>query len=192
MLPSRLLFAADEETIAQRAREFFDEQGDSHPSRPSGLVGQQDHSLLEIPRPTPLREPITRLSPTAFRDYLTCPYRFYLKHALRLEAVSDDAREMDGAAFGSLLHEVLRRFGNDPARESSDAVEITQALEEKLDQCAHELFGQHPVVAVRVQIEQLRVRLKTFAEKQAELAPTRLENRTHRGPQRQGRHVAAR
>ena len=35
---------------------------------------------------------IDRLPVTAFRDYLQCPYRFWLKHVERLRAVEDALR----------------------------------------------------------------------------------------------------
>jgi ATP-dependent helicase/DNAse subunit B len=104
---------------------------------------------------------------TAFRDYLACPYRFYLKHVEGLEAVSDSLDELDGGGFGSLAHEVLRRFGAGKSRHSIDALEIQEALERELDRCAAEMFGSRPLPSLLVQVEQLRWRLRAFAEKQA-------------------------
>ena len=167
VLPSRLLLAADQQTVARRALKFFGESGDRRPALAGGLGGHGDRPHFPIPRPESLAEPIEGLSATAFRDYLACPYRFYLKHVLHLKVVSDDAREMDGAAFGNLMHEVLRRFGDDAACQSIDVAEIGQRLEQLLDQCVLETFGRHPMVAVRVQVQQLRMRLRAFAEKQA-------------------------
>ena len=46
-------------------------------------------------------EPVTELPVTAFRDYLTCPFRFYLRRILKLQAADDSAAELDGAQFGS-------------------------------------------------------------------------------------------
>ena len=87
---------------------------------------------------------------------------------LRLATVSDQARELDSAAFGSLLHEVLRDFGESPEAQSSDPSQIAGRLDMLLDQHARESFGALPVAAVLVQLEQLRLRLRAFAEKQAQ------------------------
>jgi RecB family exonuclease len=125
-------------------------------------------SPLTVPRPTPGRRPIEQMSPTAFRAYLACPYRFYLQYVVGLAEVSNEALELDGAAFGSLLHEVLRCFADEGARDSSDPVEIAAALDALLDQCAQPRFGQHPIAAVRVQLEQMRFRLRSFANQQAD------------------------
>ncbi len=166
LAPSRLLFACDAETTAQRAQQFFQPREDRGRFR-QDAARPSDPRRLEIPRPKPLATPITRLRVTAFCDYITCPYRFYLRHVERLEAVSDSLDELDGRGFGSLAHEVLRRFGSGPRRDSTDANAVRAALEQELDHCAADAFGRNPLPAVLVQVEQLRWRLRAFAEKQA-------------------------
>ena len=100
---------------------------------------------------------------TEFRDYLACPYRYYLRHCLELAAVSDDVRELDGAAFGSLAHAVLGDFGESPAAGSTDVEEIGDRLNLSLARRVAGLYGKHPLPAVLVQVEQLRLRLVQFA-----------------------------
>jgi RecB family exonuclease len=169
-VPSRLLLAADGQTIAARALRFFQPPARRVlPHRPLGVPFADGQGAgLEIPRPLPLTQPIDRLSATAFRSYLACPYRFYLEHVLKLESVDDKADEMDPASFGSLLHEVLRRLATSTACQSADDELIFAALGQALDTCAAETFGEYPLPAVRVQIEQLRLRLKAFAVRQAQ------------------------
>ena len=121
-------------------------------------------------KPAPPDRPIRELAVTAFRDYLACPYRFYLRHVLRLESVDDRAEELDGAGFGGLLHEILRAFGEGPCRDSMDEEEIRLFLNRALDERASLTYGRHALAPVRVQIEQLRLRLDAFAKKQAEWA----------------------
>jgi len=117
-----------------------------------------------------LGEPITRMSVTSFRDYIACPYRFYLRHVLRLRTADDHADELDGAAFGSLAHEVLRMFGASPERDSTDVEQIRHALHDALNRSVAASFGPDAMAVVHVQVEQLRLRLDTFAEMQAEWA----------------------
>ncbi len=92
-VPSRLLLAADSQTIAARVLRFFQAPARrvslDRPLRVPLADGQGEG--LQIPRPRPLAQPIDRLSPTAFRSYLACPYRFYLEHVLKLESVDDKA-----------------------------------------------------------------------------------------------------
>jgi ATP-dependent helicase/nuclease subunit B len=169
LAPSRLLFATDPQTLAARALKFFSPPTPVHELPPLAgvLTAGQRASDFPIPQPVPLDQPINSMRVTAFRDYLACPYRFYLRHVLGLRPVDDRAEELDGAAFGNLLHDVMYRFGNDPLRDATDPDQIRQLLEELLDQRVAELFGQRPMAAVGVQVEQLRQRLQTFAEFQA-------------------------
>jgi ATP-dependent helicase/DNAse subunit B len=113
------------------------------------------------------------LSVTKFRDYIACPYRFYLRHVLKLKAVSDDAEELDGGAFGDLTHAVLEQFGRTEearkARELGDEKQIAAYLDHQLDRIAAARFGPKQArAAVAVQIEQIRFRLRAFAAWQAQ------------------------
>jgi hypothetical protein len=175
LTPSRLLFQTDEGHIVSRALRFF---GDLPPQWPRRNLlmptsGPQPRSLLTPPRPKPLGKPIEELSVTRFRDFLACPYRFYLRHVVRLETIADDAMELDGAAFGDLAHLVLEQFGRaedaKDVRLAADPQRIAEYLGHKLDQVAAARFGkQHARPAVLVQIEQIRLRLAAFAHWQAE------------------------
>ena len=170
LLPSRLWFCQNPERQLQAVRRFLRGGGGLRVSA-SWLRGTGS-SPTEPPRPAPLTEEqrrrLRRLRVTQFRDYLACPYRFYLRHVLKLEAAGEAASELDGAAFGALAHEVLRRFGESPVAGSDDPGEIGKFLSAELDQVAAEQFGQQPVMAVRLQQELLRARLEEFAVHQAE------------------------
>lgn len=169
LIPSRLLFACDAHTLAERALRFFSPPIPLHDLAPLDgvLKATRQRPDFPIPRPVPLDQPITAMRVTAFRDYLACPYRFYLRHVLGLQAVDDRAVELDGASFGNLMHDVMYRFGNDPLRESTDPERVRRFLESLLDQRVAQLFGERPMAAVAVQVEQLRLRLRSFAEFQA-------------------------
>jgi hypothetical protein len=104
---------------------------------------------------------------TEFRDYLACPYRYYLRHCLNLAALEDRAEELDGRAFGSLAHEVLGQFGRGPAAGSTDAETIARSLDEGLARVLKKLYGGKPRSSVRIQAEQLCARLDRFARWQA-------------------------
>lgn len=169
LVPSRLLFATDRETLARRALRLFTPPAPvaALPPLAGTLVAPLERPDFQLPRPLPLEQPIRDLRVTAFRDYLACPYRFYLRHVLHLRTVDDASDELDGAFFGNLLHEVMRDFGGSAYRDSTDADEIFAALEQALDLHVAEVFGARPLATVGVQIDQLRQRLRAFAEVQA-------------------------
>ncbi len=171
LVPSRLLFTGDDTSVAERALTFF-----SPPASPSRRMtehaepgtGPAAPSTLHVPYPQPLAEPIRRMSVTSFRDYLACPYRFYLKHVRQLRSQDDADRELTPLAFGNLAHDVLRRFGESAGRQSSDVAEVRGILRHELDAEVRRVYGQHVLPFVRVQIEQLRIRLDAFAARQVE------------------------
>ncbi len=171
LAPSRLLFACDDPTIARRVMLCF-----ASKEKPADLVSLPgalrpgNVSRFSVPKPLPLREPITSIRVTEFKDYLGCPYRYYLKQQLRLEALEDTADELDGAQFGSLAHEVLSQFGQSAVSGSTDEEVIFAYLSAGLDEAMKALYGQWPLPAIRVQVEQLRQRLKVFAAWQADWA----------------------
>lgn len=171
LAPSRLVFACDDPTIARRVMLCFaaEEKPADLVSLP-GALRPGEVSQFSVPRPPPLREPITSMRVTEFKDYLGCPYRYYLKQQLRLEALDDTADELDGALFGSLAHEVLSQFGQSEASGSTDGEVIFAQLSVVLDDAMKDFYGKWPLPAIRVQVEQLRQRLKAFAAWQADWA----------------------
>ncbi|MFM7561403.1 MAG: RecB family exonuclease, partial [Planctomycetota bacterium] len=109
-----------------------------------------------------------KLSVTRFRDYIKCPYRFYLNAVLHLEPVRDSLREMDGGAFGSVAHNVLEAFGRHKVRNSEEPADIKKFLDRELQREADSFRQQSWFAAVEVQLESLRERLHAFAEIQAQ------------------------
>src|SRR5690606_16318035 len=107
--------------------------------------------------------PIGRVRVTAFRHLLADPYGWALGSLLDLAPLDDQARELDGLRFGDLAHEVLERFGRGAEVHSADAGVVAARLDALLDACARERFGERGLPVVRLQVEQLRARLRAFA-----------------------------
>jgi ATP-dependent helicase/nuclease subunit B len=114
-----------------------------------------------------MRQKVVKMSPTDFSDYLACPFRFYLKKVLWLDAFASDAREMDAKRFGILVHEALENFGKETPDEAN-LVTIERLVLGHLDASVTRLFGPSPSPAVRVQVEAAKLRLRAFARVQAE------------------------
>lgn len=168
LLPSRLLFACDEQTAAQRALSWFGEQR-SKPRivLPKGLRSGAKNSKFLPPMPRKLEQPIESLRVTQFKAYLACPYRFYLDHCERLKALTDEVEELDGGQFGTLLHTVLKHFADSDLSTSVSEEEIYEGLSSVLDRELRHDFGAEPLPAVMIQAEQARERLRGFARWQA-------------------------
>jgi hypothetical protein len=174
LTPSRLLFACAAEEVVRRALAFYGGAEPAHET-PAFPPNTETCSLATIPRPEHRAEPVRKLSVTAFRDYLACPYRFYLKHVCDLEVAEEALLELDGRAFGILTHSVFAAFGRwvqsehkglPPADESA----IAAFLKHRLDHSARSQFGQERLASVEIQLHQLERRLTAFARCQAEQA----------------------
>ncbi|HBT75387.1 MAG TPA: hypothetical protein DEB39_00340 [Planctomycetaceae bacterium] len=182
LLPSRLFFACDRETIARRACRFFgDTDADSGADTDGGVMppvvvfpgsirpghanGEAAFVPPELPRPT---NPPDSMRVTEFRDYLACPYRYFLKHRLHLESLDDRAEELDALAFGALVHEVLDAFARDEnIVGATNADVVSDRLDRELDRIVLARYGPSPRTVVEIQVEQIRYRLRAFARWQA-------------------------
>ena len=166
-LISRLLLAADEPTFVRRTNQYFSFV--ARPNRRHWLSKSESFPTEQQFNVSPPQNvpPITELSVTRFRDYLKCPFRFYLGGVLGLESVTDSLREMDGGAFGNLAHDVLEEFGRHEIKDSDDSDAIFAYLSSRLDQYLEAGSGSDWFSSVRIQVESLRVRFKHFAAQQA-------------------------
>ncbi len=167
LTPSRLLLACDDTTLVKRIQSFFsDDETSTPPTLPIKPAGK---NRFLIPKPIIAPEPLDKLSVTAFRAYIACPYRFYLRYVLKLASLSDQAIEMDPMSFGSITHTVLQAFGQSDLKHETNETNIKSFLNSALDNTIESQFGEDRRSVIRIQTEQLRERLDAFAEQQAEL-----------------------
>ena len=176
--PSRLMFRIPEDEMPARVLHFLKGDGDS-PVRPGlaslGLEPGAESQFLVPPERTlelEEHEVPTKLAVTAFKAILADPYRFVLERIYGLDRVDDEARELDPLQFGILAHDVLQAFGQ-MALESPPGVDITDAaavgttLVKLLDEEVAARFGDEALPAIALQAEQLKTRLRAFADRQA-------------------------
>jgi ATP-dependent helicase/DNAse subunit B len=123
---------------------------------------------LPVPSLPPLDQPITSMSVTSFSAYLACPYRFYLRHVLKLDPFDDAQRELAANQFGDMIHQALEWFGHSSGKDETRVGKIEDELIDALDRYAKQHFGPSPSPAVRLQVEQARRRLRHVARVQAE------------------------
>ncbi|HTU24270.1 MAG TPA: PD-(D/E)XK nuclease family protein, partial [Pirellulales bacterium] len=171
LVPSRLLFACAEPERTARARLYFDPAatGGPHVVLSGALRAGRRASSFVVPPPVPLSDNVISVRVTELRDYLVCPYRYYLRHRLSLQPLADEAEELAANDFGSLIHAVLARFaGDERLRDATDAELLETGLNAILDTVLEESFGSTVLAAVRVQGEQIRGRLAAFARWQAD------------------------
>ena len=161
---SRLLFRRDPAEVVAAARMLF---ADREPAVAAPAVSGGSARLV-VPRPPEGAIEVVSMRVTEFRDYLACPYRYWLRHRLRLAPVSDEARELGPADFGTLIHECLDRFAkHDELVTCADGDLLAEQLSHILDTLVRLRYGRGAVPAVAVQAELARRRLGGFAHAQA-------------------------
>ncbi|MBB3205336.1 hypothetical protein FHS27_001136 [Rhodopirellula rubra] len=172
--PSRLLAASTADDAARRVcRLLTDHRVSVEIVAESNEAEQEsggDTNRIDYFRPPP-PEPgrtIETLSVTAFSAYLACPYRFYLRHVLRLRPLDDAALELAANQFGDLVHGALEYFGESDLKDESDPSKIEAELIAQLHRFADERYGNNTASTVALQVRQAERRLKTVALRQAE------------------------
>ena len=170
LTPSPLLLRCnDSKVLANRAKRLVVSLDREEPEVPKQFMPKGVGAGLQVPRPEQFEyEPLERISVTALKDYIACPYRFWLKHVLRLKVAEDGETELDPKLFGSLVHKTLERFGKDTTvNKSSKVNEIKQALFRYLNFVVEDLFGKQFSGAIQVQVELAKFRLGEVAKHQA-------------------------
>jgi len=164
--PSRLLFRCPDDVLVRRARALF------HDPPPARTAAAHTISFMldsaRVPPAAMTRRLPDRISPSAFKDYLQCPFRFYLQHVLQMESTDDRTREPDARGFGSLCHAVLEAMARDPGCiwACDDVSRLAAWLAQRLDAEAVALYGRRPWLGVTLAVETAKRRLHAFAAQQ--------------------------
>lgn len=81
------------------------------PYRDSAEDGEAPVAATTFSAPTVPRERVPlRVSVSALGSLVTCPYRFFARHVLRLNELDEVAEEMEKQDYGLLVHRSLERF----------------------------------------------------------------------------------
>ena len=171
--PSRLLLRTSGRDLAERVQAFFGDP-DLKSRNPSAWQRDWQLSIPEIHNPYSLdNESVRTLSPTALKDYLHCPFRFFLKRVVKMERYEANKTEMNALDFGSLVHAVLEKFGRDGSmRDSISGKEIQHYFDDLLEKEMFLRYGGDPNLALKIQAEIAKSRLHRLAILQADQAAT--------------------
>ncbi|MFM7260753.1 MAG: PD-(D/E)XK nuclease family protein [bacterium] len=183
--PSRFLLRVGAEDLPVRVAQLFEAEAVTVPTTTGH--GHGDSAEVALDAATPAGEDhgrssieiidhlpsvqgtiIDRISVTAFRHYLKCPYLFQLRQdpRLRLASSVESARALGGDGFGNLLHAALEYWGKVEAarpKPTTDGAEIEKDVLRALDRVVAERIPRSAGPAVRVQVELVRRRLRRFA-----------------------------
>ncbi|MFM7182120.1 MAG: PD-(D/E)XK nuclease family protein [Verrucomicrobiales bacterium] len=168
--PSSLLFRCLPIELPERVAHCFCELDESRTPRPPirrGAWHLDFGSSLAASAVTRAGKEFC-ISPTRIRDYLECPFRYYLRHIIGMDEVEANPRQWEPRKFGSVLHELLCKFGQDEEIRDCDHGETIHAfLMRSLDEWLTINHSKGLSLPVDVQIASARERLKAFAYTQA-------------------------
>ncbi len=161
--PSRLLFRCADDQLPGRVRLLT---GD--PPVPTAIASPGPGFRLRLPTRAELPPQALELgsvSASRLRDYLACPFRYYLKRVLKMQADTDEVDELDALHYGTLLHAALESLGEIPA--CGDPGQIERHLLAALQEQAERRYGGRRSFLVDLQIDSARERLAAAAVEQA-------------------------
>lgn len=162
LLPSRLLLRVPRAELVLTVENLFRE---IEPPE-ADLIWTSDWEWQ-----TPAIDLPLRISVTALRDYLACPFRFYLKKVCKMTVPEPDRPEMNARDFGIITHSIFQIWGKDPEKKRlSNPEKIATSLYSTLGEVILQKFGKKPPLAIRIQTQAIRQRLEWFAAVQAKSA----------------------
>ncbi len=157
--PSRLLLRCPDASLPERVSRLF------RPVEVAAAAPSWRRAWRLRPRRVP---PPARVAVTALRAWLLCPFRFHLRHGLRMEEVDTEKAELDALDFGILCHAALEEMGRDSAmRDCTDERRLREFLLARIEAEAASRYGAFPPPPLIVQIESARQRLARAAAVQA-------------------------
>jgi ATP-dependent helicase/nuclease subunit B len=158
--PSRLLFLGHPGTLTQRTRQLFHET--------ENTAANTEHTLpWQLSPPADLALPTT-ISVSAFKSYLECPFRFFLRYILRMRPVDIQTRELSPAAFGNLIHDTLAELNGQTLDHTLDREALVKKLHNIAEQKLRQRYGDRLSFALQLQREALMARIVAFCECQRE------------------------
>lgn len=160
--PSRLLLMGEPENLARRALLLFREI----PDQTTCQHRQADWLLKPMSPRKPSKHP-KHISITALRDYLDCPFGYYLKRMCQMRHADDNKLELDPQDFGNLCHQVLHLFGESKHADSTDEKEIASFLNDTAEQLFSQQYGKCLSLPLIIQLNTVHERLKQVARVQA-------------------------
>jgi ATP-dependent helicase/nuclease subunit B len=168
--PSRLLLRCADADLPRRIAFLFSPVESGRATPPWHRAWQlHPPSFVETTEGRPRVAIPTRVAVTALREWLDCPFRFYLGRVLGMAAVDPGKTELDEQDFGTLCHAALEAMGRESAlRDCTDAEVLGSFLEAALAAAAAKRFGPNLTLPLVVQLESARQRLFRAAAEQAQ------------------------
>jgi RecB family exonuclease len=158
---SRIFYNVKDSELAERVQHLLI-------SEKYGEQVEMTDSRLPLFRvPEVKQEGLASIAVTNFRAYIDCPYRFYLKHVLKLNTQEYDAIELTAMHYGIIIHTVLQKFANSIEANLVDRDQINHCLQDHLSDYYSSNFGNNSMPALAIQRDLISQRLQSFSNWQS-------------------------
>lgn len=169
LMPSRLLMQVPSGDLADRVSCLFASKSSMRepPAPDAGFA------LTPLIKGTCLEDPgyPDHLSASAIRDYLSCPFFYYLKRVLHTESVAVGKPELEAYDFGNLVHDAVTVLFEEASLQAcTDPHLIRTALNDRVSSLMASQFGHQRPLQLLIQEEAIRQRLGRLADVQATTA----------------------
>jgi ATP-dependent helicase/nuclease subunit B len=160
--PSRLLFLCDNEVLPQRVAHLFPKEEEQQ------VVAEPKRTLAWQLKPDWSPKEVETISPSRLREYLGCPFRYYLTYTKNMQAVEAGKRELDAAEYGNLIHHAFHRLSLDAdMRDCTHEGRIAECLEASARERVREIYGVRPAPLITLQLDSILQRLRHAARVEA-------------------------
>ena len=177
-LPSRLLFNKDR--YISQANVFFDndapltkyklKQSGTDSSNPETTSRADAHQWAETNLSgNTFKGVVKSISATRFKDYIECPFRFFLTNVAGIQQNDYALNELPATSFGTIIHQVLSEWankelvsGNNNWRPEPD--QLSDQLNDMVDKLFKRTFPASVLPGIVIQKEIIKQRLRAFAE----------------------------
>lgn len=156
-LLSRLILSQNINKSANLILEFFGT------TKLAPKIGKKRRMFRNLHRPE--KTDIISIVPVGgLAAYKACPYRFYLRYVLGIMPEKDPPREIDGAGFGKIIHQILRDLLLHECQTGSEIGALKSLACQLVDTIYENEFGKFSFSGVGMQMDRLRIRIERFLE----------------------------
>lgn len=160
--PSRLMFLCDDVTLPQRVAHLFPKEEDQ------SATTEPPRTLAWQLKPDWSAKTLETISPSRLREYLSCPFRYYLSCTKNMGAIETGKRELDAAEFGNLIHHAFHRLHLEAGmHDCTHPAQIADCLEAAAREQVRHIYGHRPAPLITLQLESILQRLRKAAEVEA-------------------------
>jgi hypothetical protein len=171
--PSRLLFLCNSEEFPKRVEHLF---GDTEVTAARFPRRVADEWRLRLPDQISFpgcdeKTPNGRLSASAIDQYISCPFTYLFKFALKMKKV-EEKKELGFDDFGTLVHKALEEYAKEQIARGDDQLTEESDIGFLLEKILKDIISSYGKKSVNVslQLEALSERVKIFAGIQSQWA----------------------